>query len=90
MGVRLRFHDSYLCFVTSHLAAHTNQIDRRNQDFASIAKRLFFPLKSEKRKSPISYVTYYWNDGGDEGISFVERQNVIKDWSKEASVFHNE
>lgn len=68
-----------------------NQIDKRNQDFGSIAKRLFFPIKeNDKRDSPTDYLSYYWNDGGDEGISFIERQNVIKDWTKEASVFHSE
>jgi phosphatidylinositol-bisphosphatase len=67
-----------------------DQVDKRNQDFASITKRLFFPVQSKKQKSTIDYVSYYWNDGGDEGVSSIERQGIVKDWTKEASVFHSE
>ncbi|KAG0302421.1 hypothetical protein BGZ98_007510 [Dissophora globulifera] len=43
VSVRIRYKDSYLCFVGSHLAADTNQIDRRNQDYQEICRRLTFP-----------------------------------------------
>lgn len=73
--------------MTSHLAAFTEQIDRRNQDFTELTKRLFFP----NHQDPLtSYIAYHWNDGGDEGVSFVENQNPMRNWSTEASIFHNE
>lgn len=84
---RLRFHDSYLCFVTSHLAAFTEKTEKRNQDFAELSKRLIFP----HRPDPLTeYVRYSWNDGGDEGVSFVENFGMPRDWNTEASIFHND
>ncbi|KAI8843640.1 Endonuclease/exonuclease/phosphatase [Chytridium lagenaria] len=46
VGCRFRFYDSYLTFVNSHLAADTNMVDRRNQDFNEIRRRLQFPFAS--------------------------------------------
>ncbi|KAG2196876.1 hypothetical protein INT46_006055 [Mucor plumbeus] len=87
ISVRLRFHDSYLCFVTSHLAAFTDKTEKRNQDFTELSKRMVFP----QRPDPLTkYVSYSWNDGGDEGVSFVEANNVLRDWATEASIFHND
>lgn len=87
VSVRLRFHDSYLCFVTSHLAAFADKTEKRNQDFTEIAKRLYFP----NRPDPLTeYVCYSWNNGGDEGVTFMENNNVVRDWKTEASIFHNE
>ncbi|KAI8638810.1 Endonuclease/exonuclease/phosphatase [Parasitella parasitica] len=87
ISVRLRFHDSYLCFVTSHLAAFTEKTEKRNQDFAEISKRLVFPQKPDRLTE---YVYYSWNDGGDEGVSFLEAKNGTRDWKTEASIFHND
>jgi len=42
VGVSLRFHASELCFVNSHLAAHQDQYERRNQDYHSICSRMTF------------------------------------------------
>lgn len=87
VAVRLRFHDSYLCFVTSHLAAFADKTEKRNQDFTELSKRLNFPNSPD----PVTeYVSYSWNNGGDEGVSFMENNNVYRDWRHEASIFHNE
>ena len=43
VGVRIRFCDSTLVFVNSHLSAHQENIDRRNQDYRDISRRLQFP-----------------------------------------------
>lgn len=76
-----------MCFVTSHLAAFTDKTERRNQDFIELSKRLIFPHTPD----PLTqYVSYSWNNGGDEGVSFMENNNVIRDWSTGASIFHNE
>ncbi|KAI8596049.1 Endonuclease/exonuclease/phosphatase [Dissophora ornata] len=43
VSIRIRYKDSYLCFVDSHLAADSSQIERRNQDYQEICRRLSFP-----------------------------------------------
>ncbi|KAI0240548.1 hypothetical protein L0F63_007435 [Massospora cicadina] len=44
VAIRMRFRDSYLCFVNSHLAADIGQVERRNQDFQDICRRIGFPI----------------------------------------------
>ncbi|KAI8090017.1 Endonuclease/exonuclease/phosphatase [Halteromyces radiatus] len=84
-AVRFRFHDSYFCFVTSHLAAFVANSERRNQDFTEISKRLMFTQQADKLTE---YVTHSWNSGGDEGVAYLEHKGVTNDWSAEASIFH--
>ncbi len=36
------------------------------------------------------YVSYFWNNGGDEGVTFLENNNVIRDWRVEASIYHSD
>lgn len=44
VAIRMRLKDSFLCFVNSHLAADTSQLDRRNQDYWEICRRIQFPI----------------------------------------------
>ena len=40
--MRFELRDTSLCFVSSHLAAHRDKVQNRNDDFAAISRRLLF------------------------------------------------
>ncbi|CAM9157086.1 unnamed protein product, partial [Sphacelaria rigidula] len=50
VGVRFRVHDSSVCFVSSHLAAHRENIRARNDNFVKIFKGMIFPSPALRSK----------------------------------------
>ncbi|OAD08897.1 hypothetical protein MUCCIDRAFT_117152, partial [Mucor lusitanicus CBS 277.49] len=80
ISVRLRFHDSYLCFVTSHLAAFTDKTEKRNQDFTELSKRLVFPQRSD----PLTeYFDSFLVWCGDLNYRVNLNEAVIKNWLRQ-------
>ncbi|GJJ76969.1 inositol polyphosphate 5-phosphatase INPP5B/F [Entomortierella parvispora] len=76
VSIRIRYKDSYLCFVGSHLAADTSQIDRRNQDYQEICRRLTFPSSNfyDITKSPAGNAALA---GGNRMVSIFDCDHTI-------------
>lgn len=48
MGIRLVVRNTSMAFVCSHFAAGQKEVNERNNDYDSIARKLIFPLVSNK------------------------------------------
>lgn len=61
-GVSIRFdlHSTSLCFVNSHLAAHVEEYERRNQDFRDICSRTRFAQTNQPPKAIKDHDHIYW------------------------------
>ncbi|UXI22038.1 Nucleobindin-1 [Sarcoptes scabiei] len=61
-GVAVRFdlHDTSICFVNCHLAAHVEQFERRNSDFREINSRLQFQSLKPFPKRICDHDQIYW------------------------------
>lgn len=50
VGVSIKLGETFICFVNSHLAAHQSEVERRNEDYNEIMRRMQF-TEGIKRRS---------------------------------------
>lgn len=46
IGISMNIFDSSICFIATHLAAHTENVEGRNLDFKNIIERSVFPAEN--------------------------------------------
>ncbi|KAL1117910.1 hypothetical protein AAG570_004223 [Ranatra chinensis] len=59
VGIRFEIYNTTMCFVNSHLAAHVEEYERRNQDYRDICSRMSF-TKFRPPKSIVNHDQVYW------------------------------
>jgi len=71
-GIRMMIYDSYVCFVNSHLAHDSSQVQRRNEDYRDISKNLLFPFIS-----PSESINGFYNGTGFQREQFYT-ENMLR------------
>ncbi|XP_035528174.1 type II inositol 1,4,5-trisphosphate 5-phosphatase isoform X2 [Morone saxatilis] len=92
VAIRFRFHNSDICVVNSHLAAHIEEYERRNQDYKDICGRLQF-RQLDATQPPLTIMKHdviFWIGDLNYRISDLDVDNV-KDLisKKDFETLHN-
>ncbi|XP_055597459.1 inositol polyphosphate 5-phosphatase OCRL-like [Uranotaenia lowii] len=80
VGVSFQLNESLLCFVNVHLAAHTQEVERRNEDHDEIIQSMFFGNTMEGRFIDDHHHIFWIGDlnyrlNGDMTQAFVSEKN---------------
>jgi phosphatidylinositol-bisphosphatase len=78
VAIRLQLHDTSICFVCSHLAAHTEDVEGRNQDFRDITSRLQFELQQDSLVSISEHDVIFWLGDLNYRISDIDSEECKK------------
>lgn len=76
VSVRFDFHNTSICFVNSHLAAHVEEYERRNQDFRDICSRTRFAQQAQQAKCIKDHDQIFWLGDLNYRITEMDPQNV--------------
>lgn len=77
-SIRMRFYDTTLCFVCSHLAAHQGNVSGRNANFATILEKTRFTDAASTDESAASmYMSRQLGESHEDGTFGILEHDVV-------------